>query len=562
MLTAASGSWAFNLDTPSDWQVSWDNTFAYNVGVRAKGLDPLIGNNPNYDESDYKFSHAGDVVTNRASLLSELNVTYQGRMGFRLSGSAWKDFAYGSGDVSNPGTYAPGGGGLPPITYQSISAYPGGKYSSYTNRYYVQGAQLLDAFVFDNFDVKGKKVNVKLGQFTEYWGNALFFPFQAISYGQGPLDAITAAASPGAEIQQLFLPRPQLSLTANLTPEISVSGQYALAFRPNRLPAGGTFLAPADPLFDGPSNLFLTAVPSAALGLPAGGFVPINVPAGPSNRPSNINNNFGLKLGWTPAWMSGGMGFYYRHFDETQPWAPLMNFSASGIPIEYHQSYNRGVQLFGYSLDTTIGDVGTGFEVSYRHNTALNSTPNPLIRNEAQGATGNTLNIVANAIVPLSRSPLWNTGLLTAEMAYTRTLSVTNNAALYNGIGYAGCTGNKWDGCSTKDYLAASILFQPQWLQVFPGVDLSMPISDTFGIYGNNSQVGTSANAQGTHTYSIGLQATYKQKTTLTLAYVGSYAHTNAVSRTPSGLPYYSSGNGLFGNNDRRWVSLTLKTSY
>ena len=280
MAALPTGAWAFSFNMPSDWQVSWDNTLTYNIGVRANNVDPLIGNNPNNDESDYKFSHAGNIVTNRAALLSELNVTYQDHVGFRISGSIWKDFAYGGGDVSNPGIYAPAGGGLPPITYHSINSYPGGRYSSYTSRYYVQGEQLLDAFAFYNFDVAGKSVSLKVGQFTEYWGNALFFPLEGISYSQGAIDAIALAASPGAEVQQLFLPRPQVSLTAHLTPEISLSGQYAFVFNANRLPEGGTFLAPADFLFKGPSNFFAGAVPSALLGLPPGGSSPSMCPPG------------------------------------------------------------------------------------------------------------------------------------------------------------------------------------------------------------------------------------------------------------------------------------------
>src|SRR4051812_13361945 len=134
-------AYAFRFDTgSSDWEVNWDNTISYNLGMRARGIDPMIGNNPNYDDGDYKFRHAGDIVTNRLSVLSELTAAYQGYVGIRLSASAWKDFAYGSGNVTNPGMYAPG------VSYQSLRAYPNGTYGSYTNRYYVQGAQLLDGF--------------------------------------------------------------------------------------------------------------------------------------------------------------------------------------------------------------------------------------------------------------------------------------------------------------------------------------------------------------------------------------------------------------------------------
>lgn len=258
--------------------------------------------------------------------------------------------------------------------------------------------------------------------------------------------------------------------------------------------------------------------------------------------------------------MNGQMGFYFRRFDESQPW--VLTDWARGVPTNYHLAYNRGAQLFGYSLDTTIGSVATGFEVSWRRNTALNTALSPNIATQTEGATGDVLNMIANAIVPLSSSPLWQTGSLVAELSYSHLLSVDKNGAIYNGVGYGGCpSGNKWNGCSTKDYVGAGFVFTPQWLQVMPGVDLSMPTSMTVGLYGNNPQnPGSSAAGQGFFTYSIGLQALVRQKATVTLAYNGYHAHVNTLARTPSGLSYASGGNGLFDLNDRPWVSLTVQS--
>jgi Protein of unknown function (DUF1302) len=558
---------AFRIDTGSpDWEVNWDNTATYNLGMRTEGIDPMIGNNPNFDDGDYKFKHAGDVVTNRVSLVSEFTAAYQGYVGFKLSGSAWKDFAYGSGDASNPGLFGPG------ITYQSIRAYPNGQYGSYTNRYYVQGAELLDGFAFYNSEIGGKAVYLKAGQFTEYWGNSLLSPTQGISYAQGATDGIKALNSPGTQTKELLLPRPQISLTAQVTPQVSVSGQYALGWQANRLGTGGTYLEANDAVAQGPSGLFITSLPGAVrplFGLPPGGPFGYVVPQGMANTPRQVDNNFGLKTSWTPSFMNGAMGFYFRRLDETQPWvlSDWKSFPAlhTSLPTDYHLAYNRGVQLFGYSLDTTIGSVATGFEASYRRNTALNTALSPNIATQTEGAKGDVLNLVANAIVPLSRSPLWDTGTLIAELSYTHLMSVTQNAAIYNGLGYGGCpSNNKWAGCSTKNYVGAGVVFQPQWLQVFPGVDLSMPTSITGGLYGNNPiNPGPAGGGQGFFIYSIGVQALIRQKTTVTLAYNGYHAHVNGTSTTPSGLTYdNSAAAGLIDLNDRPWVSLTVQSSF
>ena len=559
-------AYAFRFDTgSSDWEVNWDNTISYNLGMRARSIDPMIGNNPNYDDGDYKFRHAGDIVTNRLSVLSELTAAYQGYVGIRLSASAWKDFAYGSGNVTNPGMYAPG------VSYQSLRAYPNGTYGSYTNRYYVQGAQLLDGFAFYNTQIAGRAVYLKGGQFTEYWGNSLLSPTQGISYAQGATDGIKAYNSPGTQTKELLLPRPQISMTAQLTPEISLSGQYQLGWTHNRLPTGGTYIEANDAVAQGPSGLFITTLPGAVrpiLGLPPGGPFGYVIPQGPSIKPPQVDNNFGIKVGWTPQFLSGNVGFYFRRLDETQPWV-LANWRPipalrTSLPTDYHLAYNRGVQLFGFSYDTTVGDAAVGFEASYRHNTALNTALSPNIANQTAGAKGDILNIVTNAIIPLSRTPLWQTGTLTAELGYTRLLSVTQNASLFNGVGYAGCpSNNKWNGCSTKDYVGAGVVFSPQWLQVFPGVDLSMPTSLSGGLYGTTPiNPGPSAGAQGFFTYSIGVQALIRQRATLTLSYIGYHAHVNGTAVTPSGLSYNSTGNGLIDLNDRPWVSLTFQSSF
>ena len=50
--------------------------------------------------------------------------------------------------------------------------------------------------------------------------------------------------------------------------------------------------------------------------------------------------------------------------------------------------------------------------------------------------------------------------------------------------------GDKSDGCATKDVLLMQVSFTPQWLQAFPGVDLSAPMSLGYGLHGNGATLG------------------------------------------------------------------------
>jgi hypothetical protein len=511
--------------------------------MRAQGINPAIGNNPLLSESEYKFKNAGDIVTNRVSNLSEFDVVYRNNFGFRISGSFWKDFAYGSGVSNNPGQVVPG------VPYTALGSYANNRFTSYTERYYLQGGELLDAFVFKNFEINGQPASIKVGRLTQYWGNALIFGTQGINYGQNASDGIQGAGTPGTQAKQLAIPRGQLLFETQITPTMSVAAQYFFEYAASRFPEGGTYLGTDGFVFNGPNQM---------LG---------SVPRGEDVKPTNgFHNDYGLKFSWSPNWLSGGaMGFYYRNLTETDPWVLLGVNPATGAP-NYHLAYGSNVHLFGFSLDKQVGDYSTGMEISYRQNTALNSGLGPLPSDLSgrEGARGDTLNVIGNVLAGLPRSPLWQTGTLVGEIAFTQKTAVTSNAALFNGTGNAAeCpTGSKWSGCSTNNSVAVAVSFDPQWLQVYPGVDLDMPVFVEYGVLGNTPSL--NGTYQGELIYTFGLHALVQQKYNITLQYNGYHAHTSGglTSFGPGGPLFYAGGNGPYFYNDRGWVSLTLSAPF
>jgi hypothetical protein len=529
---------AMDLDTGENWDTSLNTTLQYTMGWRTQGRNSGIANNPSYDEGDYKFDR-GDMVTNRVNALVELQGIYKQNTGYRLSGSAWKDFAYDDHVETNP-------------ALEGISSYRNNRYSGTTKKFHMRGAELLDAFVFHNTDVGDTPVYLKAGRFTQYWGNAFFFGFSNIAYSQHPIDYQKSFSSPGTEVKELFLPRAQLMATADLTPELSVTGQYFLEFRPNRFPEGGTYLGPTDFLYSGPNR---ASQLDAAFGGP--------VSAGHENKPDDVNDNFGIKLSWSPEWAHGDLGFYYRQFDDVQPSAFIDLHSSGGGRL--HQEFAEKTKLYGLSYEVNLGPISTGMEISYRQDTGLasaltNGTVDSVYR---KGATGDIGNLIVNGLYTLGQTPFWDTGALLAELSYTRLVEVTGNQELYNGIGYDGCAGgSKSDGCATRNALGIAVSFEPQWLQVFPSIDLSAPMSLTYGINGNPAYTGGAFYAEGTQIYSAGIRATYRQTHSATLQYNG--YHWNAKHKNTdfgAGLAY-AGGNGPIGLNDKGWIELQLKTSF
>lgn len=525
ILLTSGASQAITLKSDQNWDIKLDTSLQWLAGMRVEGRDSRIANDPFYHSSNYKFDR-GDLVTNRVQGLFELQGVYQDRMGFRVSASAWNDFAYDDDVEFRPG-YTP--------------TYSNGKYSSHTKKYHIRGVELLDAFVFSNFDIGDRAASVRLGRFSQQWGNGIFFGYSSISYGQHPIDFIKGFSQPGSSIKELILPRTQVYGMLELNDEWSIAAQYFLEWRANRFPEAGTYLAPADVLFEGPDNADI-------LGLP--------VSAGKSRDPKHINDNFGIRLDWSPTWANGDrIGFYYRRFDEPEPIATLSfapDFSSGAIDLRYAPK----TTMYAMSYETAIGTNSLGFEVNYRKDTALQGAFNERV------ARGDVVNVLANSLISMPANKLWDAATFLGEVTYTH-LAKVRDKDLYNGVGYASCQGGRKAGCGTDDALAIALLFEPTWLHVFPSVDVSLPISFQYGVSGNPAYAAGGFYAEDSIIASIGVKAAYQQKHYFALQYQD--YHWNPTGRVPNGGPggdTYAGGNGPYSLNDKGWVSLSYNTSF
>ena len=542
-IVASAPAHAARIETGNpDLGVRLDTSLRYNLGVRTERIDPALGNSPNYDETDYSFKR-GQLMMNRLDLLSELDVSWSSRFGGRLSAAGWFDAAYKDKVRTNPGELFPG------LSYASIGSYNSNDYSSSVKRYYRgPSGEVLDAFAFANFD----RVKLKAGQMTNFWGESLFTQFHGIAYSQAPLDGRKATSSPGIGAKEVFLPIPQLAAQVQVTPELSVAAQYVLGWKPNRLPDGGTYFGAADLLFEGPDRTLAGFAPNGA---------PFFVPRGQPVEPDKKRGNWGVNARWSPGWANGVLGVYYRKFDETQPWSAVFRLDpASFAPIDYHQAYARGTEMLAASYTTTLGSASIGAELIYRKNTALNSGSAFAASGDfagLEGARGNTWHAVVNAVYLLPRTPLWETGEIQAELAYSQLAKVTRNAAVFNGVGYACAAGQgKNEGCSTKKVLIGQFNIEPRWLQVLAGLDLSAPASIAYGLRGNGATLG--GGNEGSYAWSLGLAAKYRDIYNFSLKYNDSHARTSNDPTT--GM--ISTQNGNAAQNDHGWLNFTFQVSF
>jgi hypothetical protein len=560
------------LDVP-DLALRFDNTLRANVGIRTDPVDARLSASPAFTGSEYGVEHGG-LSAGRLDLLSEIDLAYRDRHGARVSGAFWYDLAYRGGEVSRDPALA----GVP-------GSYVGDEYSDYTrHRYLGPWGELLDAFVFARVEPGGVPITVKAGRHTLYWGEALMLggATHGVSYSQMPLDLQKGLAVPGTEAKELFRPIASVSAQAQLTPSLSLAAQVFLEWQPYLYPEGATFLAAGDFGFDGPDGVYRPTGPTSGIYLLNGG----------AREPDDLGE-FGVALRWRPDWLDGTVGLYYRRYADKFA-AVLLTANPGGqgplspdvsSPYRYDQYYAEGVDLVGASLAKQVLGVSVGLEASYRIDTpllaqtlgfAVAPAPSPpapseavlfphgpprLVENSYQ-ARGDTLHGVLNAIGVL-KAPLFSVASWALEVTYSRWLEVRDNPDMFYAEGHGVCRADpalgasartKADGCATRDHVGIGAGFTPTWYRVFPGVDLSMPLSVSWTVRGN-SPVSMGGN-EDSGSYALGIAADVRSRHRLELRYADYFGLVRFGGPVPS-------GNGMMALLESRGnVTFTAKTTF
>ena len=106
------------------------------------------------------------------------------------------------------------------------------------------GAALADAYVFANYDLGGKPINIKLGNQVINWGESLFVP--GIN-AMGPID-LNAARRPGAQVKEILRPQPALMANLGFGNGLSVEAFYTIQWKQSVVDGCGTYWSVADSL--------------------------------------------------------------------------------------------------------------------------------------------------------------------------------------------------------------------------------------------------------------------------------------------------------------------------
>lgn len=537
LLGMSGGVDAFEIQTGNeDIKVNWDNSIRYNLGYRVGKNDQAILANPDLDDGDRNFNSG--IVTNRLDLLSELDISYQKKYGFRVSGAGWYDPAYSKGNLNkDPATSNARDASGNPIAI-----------NSYTKRYYLgPSGELLDAFAFGKFEIAEIPVQIKVGRNTQFWGEGLGFnaALNGISYAQMPIDVAKAYGVPNTGAKELFRPLNNIAVTAQPTSTLTLMAQYFLEWEPNRYPEAGSYMAPYDYLFNGGIN----SQQYLAYGLTRGNDI----------KPKDAGD-WGIGLRWSPEALNGTtFGLYYRNFSDKMPQAHI-NIDTGQLRLAYADN----IDLYGLSYSQQILGVSVGGELSYRRNMPLLnagaavSTVDLPGRGDVRTARGDTLHAVLNFLGLINRTPAFDSAQWIVEFNWGNYLKVTKDTIDANNpngtfMGYSTFTDiNR----ATKDFVSVDLNFAPTWFQVFPGADLTLPLYYGRGLYGNSP---TNIIQKNAGSWSAGVSIDYLARHKFDLLYVDYFGEYRTDPTT--GMVAANNGDPAL-LKDRNTVSLTYRYSF
>lgn len=536
-VSGQAGAYQFTTDNP-DLTVRWDNTIQYSNAFRLDSPSSLLTSNPNLDDGDRNF-HRG-LISNRLDMLSEFDISYKD-FGARVSAEAWYDSVYNHSNANNS-----------PQTANAVSV-PYNQFTSATRVIDGRDIQLLDAFVYKRGEIADMPVTVRLGQYSLLYGETLFFGNNGIAGAQSPIDVNRLLSVPDSQFKEVVLPQPQISAQLQVKSNLSVGAYYQFSWQADRLPPVGGYFSNVDLLQQGAERI-LAGPPL----MPGGGPAAFFHTADEYGRNSGQG---GFQLRWRPEQWETEFGFYAAQFNAKDPIVyvhPGVGVNpVSGQIGTYQLVYPNDIKTLGASFTTSIGDTNFAGEFSFRHNMPLVpeggavTVPYGELADNGDNArypVGNTIHVNVSSITTLPRTPMWQGGLLLAEVAYNRRLNITANPQAL-------------DPNTTRGAAAVRVVLSPAYYQVLPGLDINVPFGIGYNPIGRSSVISSfNGGSYRGGDMSIGISGVYLQAWNFSLNLTHYFGAADPVTGpATAAVQAYTFGQSY---KDRDFVSLSVSRTF
>lgn len=351
-----------------------DTTLSYGISLRTTDPDedligkaffnPLVGGltNPeqraalgrfsvNSDDGNLNFDDQWDVISNNLKAISELELTYE-NWGLFSRASYFYDFAYEGKD----------------------------RFSDTAQFLVGERFQLLDAYVWGDFNIGDQFASIRIGRQAVSWGESTFI--------QGGINVINAVdvgklRVAGAELREALLPQNMIWASFGLTENLSMEAVLLFEFEQIDPEPAGTFFSGND--FATPGGSFamlgfgLTPQPVSnpddfAAVCQSGAFLhpgcAAALPRAPNVTPDDDPDQWGVAFRYfAPELNDTEFGFYYLRYHSRLPLISGVSVTDSNPSSgRFFIEFPEDIDLFGASFNTTAFNqtLSIAGEISYR----------------------------------------------------------------------------------------------------------------------------------------------------------------------------------------------------
>ena len=481
VLSAAPVSYAVDFEF-ADGEIvgTVDTTVSYGATFRTEsrdsaqaaiGLPAELERRSQVNENDGNKNFDTGLVSSTVKITSELDVSRE-NYGVFVRGTAFYD------EVIMHGNHD---GGLSSADYEN-NGY-GNDFGDSVKDEVGSRAEILDAYIWADWMVANRPLNVRFGEQVVSWGEALF-----LQEGINQINPASLATLrlPGAEVKEALIPLPMLFVQYGLTDNLTLESYYQFKWENSEADPVGTFLSSDDALAAEGGNSVVVTLPSSIddfsevynfyeRGVVGDPILEHQVSAtrAPTYEPKD-DGQYGVALRYFAESLNDTeFGLYYVNFHSHKPTAGAILGSAFGTSIDgsaacaaaqqtlasigvsagcgdmngilaqgsdpssivavynwihlidnsqYFRVYEEDVKLLGLSFNTSIGNTSLAGELSYRKDS-------PFLPEDGDNLIGylvlNTFDI-ANQNIPEDLGPF------VEQLNAEETRIVTENKDMFN----------------------------------------------------------------------------------------------------------------------------------
>ena len=240
---------------------SFDTTLSYGQLWRVQGQD---NTNDDVNINDGNRNFDTGLVSEVYKVTSDLEVSYKNYGAF-VRGSAFYDTRIMDKRTDYSGSDNPS---------QPSQNFPDNNSFTYDTRHSAgRDAQILDAYVYGNWEIGDLPLTARLGRQVFNWGEGLFY-----RGGVNTTNPINAAQFrlPGSELKEVLVPIEALNFNVGLSDNLSMETFYQFNWKETQVDPVGTYFSETDLFADGGNTAYavmpqLTALNGLYQGLSAAG---------------------------------------------------------------------------------------------------------------------------------------------------------------------------------------------------------------------------------------------------------------------------------------------------